>query len=64
MNCTKNECSGQLLSDNSDFRQEWSEEYYSCEKCGAEYTLRTEYKIQSNIIDTQVLYDENGEIVG
>jgi hypothetical protein len=64
MNCTYKECDGELISDNMDARQEWSDESFHCDKCEKDFTLTTIYKTQSSIIDTQKLYNEEGEVVG
>jgi len=63
MNCTKENCCGSLLPQGSDCRQEWTEEYLTCEECGAEYTIRTDFKTQSHLIHSQVLYNESGEVI-
>lgn len=64
--CNNSECtggSGTLVCDNSDYRQEWHEEYYTCSECGHEYTHRVDYKIQSRLIESDTLTNENtGEV--
>jgi len=48
-------CNKKLKLTNTDSRQEWTEEFYSCEECEKEFVLRTEYETQSNIISNQEL---------
>lgn len=63
MRCYKEDCCGQLKEDNSDYRQEWSEVYYVCQECDSWFTLRTDYKLQSKVIDKQVMLDEDNNEV-
>lgn len=57
-----NMCSGTLITEEIDSRQEWTEEYLVCEDCGREFTLRTEYS-QAGLITSQELWDQDNEIV-
>lgn len=61
MNCPKCD-EGYLIQGDIDCRQEWHEEEYYCdnEECGEEFTLRTDYGIQSNRIVSQTLTDSEG----
>ena len=63
MNCKKENCCGDLIQGDCDSRQEWVSELYTCEECCAEYELKTVFKMQSPIIDTQTLYDADGNAV-
>jgi len=63
MNCHKDKCHGELQQDEVDSRQEWCDVYYSCKSCGAEYTLSTIFKAQSKLVESQFLYDSNGNAV-
>lgn len=62
--CNNPECNGATLkNDGSDHRQEWYEEYYTCPECEHEYTHRVNYKIQSHLIESDTLTNNNtGEI--
>jgi len=64
MNCPN--CSnGTLITENTDCRQEWRDEYMVCNECEREYTLKTVYKPQSSIIHSQELVDdETGKVIG
>ncbi len=54
MNCEKETCNGHLqISAKGDFRDDWSDEFYMCNKCKTEYVLHTQYK--NKIIDKQTL---------
>lgn len=62
--CHKEYCNGELVLKDSDPRQEWCCEYYVCNVCGATYTRKTTYNIQSNLVDSDVLIDdETGKVV-
>jgi uncharacterized C2H2 Zn-finger protein len=52
-----------LVEDSNDSRQEWVETYYHCPECDAEYTRRTEYKTQSHLVESDILYDAEGNEV-
>jgi hypothetical protein len=56
-------CNTELKPDGADSRQEWCNTFYFCPKCNSEYTLYTVYKMQSHVIESEVLYDENGKAV-
>jgi len=57
-------CNTELKPDGCDSRQEWYEEFYYCEKCGRDYTRRVDFKIQSKLIESDVLTDnKTGKIV-
>jgi DNA-directed RNA polymerase subunit M/transcription elongation factor TFIIS len=64
--CNNPECTevgNTLVWDDSDSRQEWSEEFYHCPKCGHEYTHRVEYKIQSHLIESDTLTNNNTGVI-
>lgn len=64
MYCHKEDCNGELILEDSDPRQEWCHEHYTCNECDATYTREITYKIQSNLVDSDVLVDdETGEVV-
>ena len=50
------ECSncedGILELTNTDSRQEWCDEYYTCNKCEKEFIRTITYKIQSELIES------------
>lgn len=62
--CKNENCNTELKSNGADSRQEWCEEFYSCPKCDETYTLRTEYKMQSHVIESQkLIQDSTGKAV-
>jgi len=51
-----------LMEEGNDCRQEWREIHYSCSVCEATFTRRTNYKVQSHLIESDTLIDdETGE---
>lgn len=63
LTCKKSDCFGHLYEDDVDDRQEWCTRYYHCVKCDTKYERRTDYKTQSSLVESDVLYmiDEKGE---
>jgi len=63
--CKKPDCFGHLIEDDVDDRQEWCRRYYHCPDCKTQYERRTDYKTQSSLVESDVLYmiDEKGNSI-
>ena len=53
-------CGGNLVVDNTDSRQEWTEEELTCVVCGSSYTHRTEYS--NGLVVSDTLTEVNDEL--
>jgi len=62
--CPEIECDGQLELQNTDSRQEWSEEEYECNECHKTFFRKIAFKTQSSLVESDTLYDENYKEVG
>lgn len=64
-NCYNTNCfRPTLIQNGNEQRERYTEEYYKCPECGETYTLRTNYKLQSKLIESQVMIrDLTGRIV-
>lgn len=60
--CKKQDCLGRLIEDDADDRQEWCIRNYHCPNCNTKYIRRMDYKTQSALVESDILYmiDENG----
>jgi len=55
MNCSK--CGNRLEVGDIDSRTEWVKTYYEpCEDCGRVHMQRTDYKTQSSLVESDILY--------
>lgn len=54
---------GILITEGTDCRQFWSDEYMVCNKCQTEYTLKTVYDEGTRLVTSQELLDEQGKNV-
>jgi cytochrome c-type biogenesis protein CcmH/NrfF len=61
MMCPKDGCHGNLKQDDVDQRQEWVTESLHCPVCKEEFTLRTDYEIQSTKVKSQTMTDSEGK---
>jgi len=46
-------CDEELIQTETDSRQEWTRESYSCDNCKNDFTLLTTFKTQSSLIHSQ-----------
>ncbi len=53
MNCEN--CDEELIREDTDSRQEWYEETYSCPKCEKSFLRRVEYQTQSELIASDTM---------
>lgn len=61
--CTQPRCSGHLIEDEIDSRQEWCRKSLHCKVCNTNYEELITYKTQSSLIasDELFLINEKGE---